>query len=542
MRGALGSYALWAVAWSGALALASEVLWTRTLETISGNSTYAFSGIVVVYLCGIALGSWLLSLRVSRLKALPLWLAALLLGMGLWTLAAIGLFGIITASLARFSMRVVPLSTIFGHYLEAMSVLFPLALLSGACFPAATRLIAPEASDASGALVADVYSWNTFGALAGSALGGFVLAPLWDYVNALYVLAGLYGAGAAAACAYLASRRAPRGGRGAAAALGAAGLAVLVFAFARARDAGRYARDFDAKHPDWEVTFHEPGLQGVTSVLHNKANARQDGLLVNGIDMTVQATDTKMMAHLPMLLHPAPADALVICLGMGTTYRSALSHGGRVTVVELVSGVVDALGHFQGPALRGNPRGRIVVNDGRNFLKLTREKFDVITIDPPPPIDAAGVNSLYSKEFLELAKARLKPGGILAHWVPYPEAKAGVDDEATALMLMATFAQTFPYVYYHTGLSGIGVHLLGSMTPIDFSAKAVLRRLSDPAVAADVGEWDRVPPGFFLSGWVSPKPGDLRARIDTDDRPRLEFYLLRALASGRGRLHPMNSW
>jgi len=541
-RGALGTYALWAVAWSGALALASEVLWTRTLETIVGNSTYAFSSIVVVYLCGIALGSWAMSRTVRRLKALPLWFAGLLLAMGLWTLAAIGLFGIIAASLAQFSLQAVPLGVIFRHSLEATSVLFPLALLSGACFPVATRLVEPEASDASGARVADVYAWNTFGAVAGSAIGGFMLAPLWDFTNALYMLACLYGAGAAAACAYLALRRARRGERLAAAALGAAALAAALFALERARDAGRYARSFEARHPEWEATFHRPGLQGVTSVVRAKAGARSAVLLVNGIGMTALATDAKMMAHLPMLLHPKPDDALVICLGMGTTYRSALSYGGRVTAVELVEEVVDALGRFQAPELLNAPRGRIVVNDGRGFLKLSRETFDVITIDPPPPIDAAGVSSLYSKEFIELARAHLKKGGIMAHWVPYPQARAGVSDKATMMMLTATFASAFPYVYYHAAFLPIGLHLVGSMEPIDFAPASLSRRLSNPAVSADINEWDRLPPDFFSSGWIRVPPGDLRIPLDTDDRPRLEFFLLKALAAGGERFHPVNNW
>lgn len=540
-----GRLALAVIAWSGALALASEVLWTRTLETIVGNSSYAFSAIVVLYLCGIAAGSWLMSMRLHRLKDHSAWLAATLLGMGLWTAAATGLFGAIASSLAGYGGKMVPLSTIFGHYLEVISLLAPLALLSGACFPLATRLMEPGPKDASGASAARVYGWNTLGSVAGSLAAGFLIAPHWDYVNSLELLAALYGLGAAGAFAVLAVfRRQARQGRRPAAGLALAAAAVALLCFAKASDKSRYAASFEAKHPPYRMVFHKAGLQGVTSVAKDMADPRKDILFVNGAGMTVKATDTKMMAHLPMLLHPDPQDTLVICLGMGTTYRSALSHGGKVTVVELVQEVVEAFDRFHAdaPKLKSDPRGRMVVNDGRNFLKLTRESFDVITVDPPPPIDAAGVNNLYSKEFLELAQARLKPGGIMAHWIPYPGTMSGVDDDETADMLLATFAQVFPYVYVHSSGAGLGIHVLGSRQPIPISQPAIEKRLSNKAVARDMNEWDRVPRGFLSTGWITPLPRHLAMRGTTDDKPLLEFFLLKTAHAGGKKMHASNFW
>jgi len=128
-------------------------------------------------------------------------------------------------------------------------------------------------------------------------------------------------------------------------------------------------------------------------------------LLVNGIGMTVLTPVTKCMVHLPLAFHHGrPESVLVICFGMGTTYRSALSWGLETTAVELVPGVKEAFGfyHADAPQVRQNPRGRIIIDDGRRYLKRTDEKFDVIVIDPPPPIEAAGSSLLYSKEFYEL--------------------------------------------------------------------------------------------------------------------------------------------
>ena len=540
-----GMLALGVLAASGAAALASEVLWTRTIESLIGNSTYAFATIIIVYLLGIALGSWVMSLLVNRLSALTAWLATLLAGMGLWTVIAVLLFDGIINSLYPYRGQVITLSVILTCYLRSVAVLIPLSLLSGACFPVATRIIDPIGEDARGTLIARAYAWNTVGALAGSLLAGFVIAPLFDYLSSLYVLAALYSL---AALAVIAAIMLPgvrgTGRRPIAAGVAAiAGLILLVSA-ARLTDSGYYKRRVEAKFPSIEVVSHRPGLQGVTTVMKRRgAPLLADLLLVNGMGMTVKVTDTKMMAHLPMLLHPAPRDTLVICFGMGTTYRSAISYGGNVTVVELVREVFDAFAYFHGDAarVRAYPNGKMVVNDGRNFLKLTRERFDVITIDPPPPIDGAGVNHLYSREFAELAKSRLKPGGILAHWIPFPGTKAGVDDWQTYNMLVATFMDAFPYTYALAGVHRVGLHVLGSMQPLSVSSDHVLQCLKNEQVKKDLTEWDEVPLTYFQGVKLLRRDASIIPRV-TDDRPLLEFYLLTTWKEGRQKMLAYHYW
>src|SRR5438034_7613586 len=109
--------------------------------------------------------------------------------------------------------------------------------------------------------------------------------------------------------------------------------------------------------------------------------------------MTSLVPATKFMAHLPLGLHAGDSEsALIICFGMGTSYRSALSWDVETTAVELVPSVRDAFGfyHADAPQLLKNPKGRIIIDDGRRYLNRTGEKFDVIVIDPPPPVAAAG--------------------------------------------------------------------------------------------------------------------------------------------------------
>jgi spermidine synthase len=518
------------LALSGGIALGSEVLWTRALESLIGSSTYAFALLLVVYLVGIAAGSWTTALRVKRLASPIDWLVGTQLALAALMALAVAYFHALAAPLRELGEVSVPATFLLEIYARAGLILLPLALLSGATFTLATRVLEPGASDAGGALVARAYAWNTVGAVAGSFLAGFVIAPAFDYFQAIYALAVAYALSALGAAAVLALHRVRPVRR--AGAFGVVALLFVLWGAPHVTDESRFAKRMREAFPDFELAFHESGIQGVTSVVHRKGRPRESALLVNGTGMTRQLTLTKMMAHIPMLVHEDAEDVLVICFGMGTTYRSAVSHGANVTVVELVGEVVDAFGEFFDDAEELREKGRIVVNDGRNFLKLTRERFDVITVDPPPPIDAAGVNNLYSLEFIELARSRLKPGGIFAHWIPLPGTLSGVYDDETFDMLEATMEAVFPHVATVVGRPLVGVHVLGSMTPFVFEESLMHERAAAPSVAADLNEWGGPEPGYLSVPVLHDRSRPTGAPLVTDDRPRLEFDLIRLLRSG----------
>lgn len=539
--------ALLALGLSGGLALGSEVLWTRTLQLVIGNSTYAFATILVVYLVGVALGSAAFSGVVKRSKRLESWLVVLLLGMGVWTLLAAEGFGLLQSLAAARDQETI--GARLGFYLQAAALLLPLAFLSGCMFPAGTRLLEPDADDASGEQVARAYAWNTIGAVVGSLVAGFVVAAHFDFFQAVDLLAAGYALAAVTVGALFLRSGGLRLAAAAVVLLLAFGLAT--YGFTQARDRNRFARGIEYANPELEVVFHRPGLQGVTTAIRRQGEASASLLLVNGQGMTLKLTDTKLMAHLPMLVHPDPRRVLVICFGMGTTFRSALSYGAEVTAVELVPEVLEAFPVFfaDAAAVRRDPNGRLVVTDGRNFLELTRERFDVISVDPPPPVDAAGVTNLYSREFVALARERLAPGGVFAHWIPFPG--GGVKDVHTMRMLLATIAAEFDHVLAAPALNGVGVHVLASDRPIDVDLPAIAERIAAPAVAADLAEWQPVPFEFFsrlgpldaldfevtaprsmrvYGAWLEGVP------LVTDDRPRLEFDLWR-MARGNPDRH-----
>jgi len=284
-------------------------------------------------------------------------------------------------------------------------------------------------------------------------------------------------------------------------------------------------RDYTSLFPSSEVRRDYEA-----TVVATDARGRKE-LLVNGVGITVLTPITKVMAHLPMsFLETPPRSALVICFGMGTTFRSALSWGVPTTAAELVPSVPRLFGfyHADGPDLLRSPLARIVIDDGRRFLERTPDQFDVITIDPPPPIEAAGSSLLYSREFYILARRRLRPGGILQQWFPGGE-------PAILVSVTRAITESFPHVRVFTSVAGWGFHFLASDRPIPDTPAAVLASRQPPRAAADLVEWSAggTPEQVFeriLSREVKPDrilaiaPG---IPTLTDDRPFNEYYLLR---------------
>jgi spermidine synthase len=253
--------------------------------------------------------------------------------------------------------------------------------------------------------------------------------------------------------------------------------------------------------------------------------------------MTVLTPVTKKMASLPLafLNHP-PQNALVICFGMGTTHRSMLSWGIDSTAVELVPSVPKLFWYFHadGPELLKSPRSHVVIDDGRRFLERTAGQYDVIVIDPPPPIGAAGSSLLYSREFYSAAKKHLRPGGILQQWFPG-------GDLATTAAIARALKESFPYVRaFNSPLVQYGIHYLASNQPIPNRTATELAAHMPASAAADLVEWGPFPTAEqqFDSVLKRELPIDWVIAVDPnastmqDDRPVNEYYLLRDARAG----------
>ncbi len=214
---------------------------------------------------------------------------------------------------------------------------------------------------------------------------------------------------------------------------------------------------------------------------------------------------------------------------MGTTFRSALTWDVKTTVVELVPSVPQAFPfyHANAPEVLNNPNGRIVIDDGRRFLERCGEKFDIIVVDPPPPVEAAGSSLLYSREFYDLVKAHLKPNAILETWIPV----CTID---TAQAMVRSMYDSFPYIRCFDSLDSLGTHFLAAMQPIPIKSAAELAAAMPAKAQNDILEWTHtgvvtndvqkvLSNEFAITNVLNP---DLNFAI-TDEKPFIEYFLLR---------------
>jgi spermidine synthase len=501
---------------SGFVALALEVLWTRMLAEGTGSNIYIFTTILAIFLFGIAVGS-LLYRRFSRPRGERLGLLGL-------CMAGVGILAQVTVVIG---------SGVLGHSWARAGttlVLLPATVLMGYAFPLAGRLATPSAEVAGGS-VGLLYAANTLGSILGSFSAAFVLAGTLGTNGSVLLLGGLnLLAGAALFAAEPLGRRGS--GRVPAVSVGLAGLAVLgMVASSLDLPVTRTRTENQLRRTGLPVTHAEDELATVDTVGGPERGRR---LLVGGVGMTALTVDTKLMAYLPKALRPDARDFLVIAFGMGGTYRSGLQLGLRTDAVELSPTVPSRMPVFFPDADRflNHPDGRVIVSDGRNYVRLSRATYDLIAVDPAPPIESAGSVVLYTREFLTEGKSRLRPGGVFMLWIPYA---LPLDDFKEHVR---TFAGVFGHVRLVLAPGRHGVFMFGSDAPLEFTEPNIRQVLGSPAALRDLNDVPDHPP-TDPDGWVEVvrrgewlADEELRAFVGpgpeiTDDRPRSEYFLWR---------------
>lgn len=503
---------------TGLVSMAMEVVWVRQFTPYVGTVVYSFATILALYLAATFAGSTLYRLRSRAGEPRA---AGVDLGYG-WIAAGVcGLLPLVATD-PRLPLRIIdPAALQPGDLLAgATRVALGLILFCGTV-GFLTPMLVDRFSAGDPERAGRAYAVNVVGCILGPLLACFFLLPViaerWAIATLtvpLFALA-LLPAGRAVAAAPL--RDAPR--RPTTPVLpSVVALAFGLVVVSATKDYTGMFSTYEARR-DYEAT-----------VIATDARGSKE-LLVNGVGTTTLTPITKVMVHLPMsFLAEPPQSALVICFGMGTTFRSALSWGVSTTVVELIPSVPSLVWfyHADGIDLLRSPRARVVIDDGRRFLERTPDQFDVITVDPPPPVEAAGSSLLYSREFYALVRRRLRPGGILQQWFPWGE---------TAMMASVTRAitESFPHVRVFQSVEGWGFHFLASDRQLPEASAARLASRLPPQAAADLVEWwSRVLPKQVFQRLLDQEvPADriLAAAPGTpaltDDRPFNEYYLLR---------------
>jgi spermidine synthase len=366
----------------------------------------------------------------------------------------------------------------------------PASCLWGASFPLALAAAATPGHDP-GRLVGRVYAANTIGAIVGALGASLVLIPWLGTQNAQRILIGLSAAAALLPLVlHLSSREhVPLALRYGGTPLLAGFMAAYSLCLAWSVPAvpwrvvafGRSVLNFDAR---WEKRYMGEGINSSFAVTETTEGVRN--FHVSGkVEASSEARDMRlqrMLGHLPALVHPKPRSVLVVGFGAGVTAGSFVAHPEieRIVICEIEPSIPPAVGpHFaeENHEVLHDPRVEIVYDDARHFILTTPLTFDIITSDPIHPW-VKGSATLYTKEYFELCKRHLNPGGLVTQWVPLYESNLAVVKSE-----FATFFDVFPNgTVWSNDQNGQGydIVLLGQDQALEINADAIQERLERP--------------------------------------------------------------
>jgi spermidine synthase len=474
---------------TGLATLGMELIWIRLFTPYVGPVVYSFGMILVAYLLATYTGSQIYRYwsRTRKQESRLTWVS----------LALLGVLPLLTADVR------IPIHLVARVFVGVM----PFAGMIGFLTPMLVDRWSGGDPDRAGR----AYAVNVVGCIVGPLVCGFLLLPLAGEHWSVLLLALPWFVMA------FPRRGAPNFQRFSRAGAYSILLVAIVVLLA--------SKDFEAQFPVRRV------LRDSTATVIAEGEGIERRLLVNGMGMTKLNPITKMMAHLTLTsLDHAPHSALIICFGMGTTFRSVMTWNISGTAVELVPSVPKLFSYYHADAdeVMKLPLAHVVIDDGRRFLERSPTKYDAIIVDPPPPVQTAGSSLLYSQEFYAVAKQRLVPGGILEQWLPEADAP-------TQAAAARAIKNSFVYVRVFPGIQGWGWHFLASERPIPKRTAAELVARMPPDAVSDMMEWGPAASpeeqvNLLLSHESSTDAvialSPATAALD-DDRPINEFFLLR---------------
>jgi spermidine synthase len=540
---------------SGAFSFGMEILWTRSLVLVIGSSIYAFNLVLLAVLTGIVGGTALYERLRPRIARPQTWLGGLFLAATAAALCGVLVLGALPDAYLAL-MRALPVT--FAWHLAAgfalcLAAMLPATVLLGITFPLLLHLAETDRAQRATGLL---YAWNTAGALVGALAADLVLVGALGLERSFLALATLLVVGGTGALVL--ARGSPVWARAAA----AVAAAIVVLALTTSwqpwdplrMTAGVYKYGLEWRErpgfrlsllaAERRILFYEEGREAVVAVAERPGTGRRY-LSVNGkTDAGSGAEDVltqKFIAHVPLLLHPAPRNVLVVGWGAGATAASASLHPvRRLECVEIEPATWRAAPWFADLSgrVRGDPRFHMVFRDGRNHLLRSPARWDVVISEPSNPW-IAGVSNLFTLEFYETVRSRLKPGGLFGQWFHYYNF-----EPRDVKVELRTFARAFPHVSVWVvppvpGAEGntltADLLLVGSQEAHALEWERLRRAFAGGAVAEDLRS-TRVleDEAAVLAAWAMDREGveryaeDRRAfpngtPLNTDDRPWIEF-------------------
>jgi spermidine synthase len=517
---------------SGATALGAEVIWTRLLGLMLGATVYTFSIILAVFLVGLGIGSTVGSMlaRTARNPRAQLGWSQLLLAMAVaWT--ALQLSSSLPFWPINPLLSTSPMYTFQIDMVRCAWALLPATLLWGASFPLALAAAASEGQHDPGKLVGGIYAANTAGAIVGALSFSLILVPVIGTANCEKVL--IAGASLSALLVWAQRARMSRLVLSTAASVAVAVLLVITVQPVPGMLIA-YGRRIMTSMGRSEILETGEGIN--SSIAISKWDDGAVQFHVSGkVEASTESYDMRlqrMLGHLPALLHKNPKSVLIVGFGAGVTAGSFVVHPEvqRIVICEMEPIIPPTATKYFGKQnyyVVNDKRTQVIYDDARHFVLTTPEKFDIITSDPIHPW-VKGSATLYSKEYFELVKQHLNPGGVITQWVPLYES-----DPETVKSEIKTFFDAFPNgTIWGNDISGGGydVVLMGQVDPAKIDVDAIQARLDRPdgeriaRSLREVGFGDVVQ---LLSTYAGQEP-DLRgwlqgAAVNSDSNLRLQY-------------------
>ncbi|MBN2545026.1 MAG: fused MFS/spermidine synthase [Spirochaetes bacterium] len=503
---------------SGFCALAFEILAARVLGILLMNTTYSFASILVIYLTGVSLGSFIFTKFINN-RFNHFYLLGMIMSItGFYII-------VLSAYVNRLSIVLTPFNSIFNipfFYVMAPGIilstviLFIPAVLMGISFPLICRMYTNNVKEI-GTNIGRIYFVNTIGSVIGPLFGSFVLIPLIGVSKGFIIIALLYMTAGLIIFLIKSNIKIKVG------IITVHMIVFLVSIFFIKRAVDNYKilppafYRFDSNSD--KIEYYKETVSG-TVISVNDPDAGDRGLFVNNnaaCGITYDAIKVvKMLGHLPFLYNTDLKDVLIIGFGIGVTTSEVAKHKiNKIDCVEIVPGVKDAAKYYSdyNRNVINDPRLKFMGGDGRNYLLITKNTYDFISCDPIHPTLSSG--TLYTKEYFQLCKEHLNDQGVMSQYLPLH--KLTTDQFKS---IVKTFSSVFPNVNLWIGYSHCV--LIGSLKKyeLDFSRFKEFTAgfdddfLTDPYQIAASLLLDQKAVENYSNG----------ARIHADNLPFLEFF------------------
>ncbi len=475
---------------TGFTSFAFEILWTRSLVFFIGTSTYSYSLILILFLFGIAAGSVLIKKFADRIK-------------NFWKVIIITQSVIIISSVSAIYL----FSYIFhidffkpGHstwisylsinLLKVSLVIFIPSFFMGITFPLLNKVYVNKIENVSNK-IGNLYAVNTIGSIFGSLITGFILIPLLGINRSIVFISFILFALVSYLVIRFLSSRKFRFLKPVFPIIG-----TLCFVALFRMELPPYI-SYDEKDVE-DILFYEEGVSATTKVYTDPDGFMKmtvNGVLMGG-DFEKAMRKQKMLAYLPLLLKPEVENIYVVGLGTGITLKEFINLAGtaRIDCAEICPSVINGSKLFidEMDEFIDSPNIRIIMEDGKNYLKLTDRKYDIISSDTMLKRGSAGNGIMYSKEYYDLCNQHLTDGGIFLQWVPL------YLGEEIHKMIIRTALRSFNY----TSLWYVGDEAMvqvSSNKPLSINYEKFISKFHDPEYSASLAEIDFVNPESILS-------------------------------------------